>query len=444
VPVRRAAQTALTLLVLLLSAGAASAACDTCVTAGAGRATLAVPAGTPLGGYGSFGRRLLFPDVLGRYPHAFWLKPSTGQRDPLAARALVLEGDGARVTWLTLDVVAVDQTLVRAIAGRLGPDAGTLIVSASHTHSGPGGYVASTVAGFLTMDRFDAVVHEAIVAAAVAAVRLAESARAPARVGVATVDGPPIIASRLGQPLDRELIVLSLRRPEGAPVAAVWNFGIHGTMLGGRNLELSGDVIGVASQEVERTLGVPALFVPGALGDVSPARHGLASLPAAGAELAAAVLEGWKAAAPLARTTLAVRTTTVPLTAPYVSLRNCLGDWVPRRLGMRLGDMFPQQAVVTAVSLGDAAWVVVPGELQTALGRRLKGSGRALFDAVFVAGVSNDYLGYFVTAADYDRPAYVTCASVYGPDAGDRVTERAIDLLYELRGRLRPAGKPGR
>ena len=356
----------------------------------------------------------------------------------------MLEGDGARVTWLTLDVVAVDQTLVRAIAGRLGPDAGTLIVSASHTHSGPGGYVASTVAGFLTMDRFDAVVHEAIVAAAVAAVRLAESARAPARVGVATVDGPPIIASRLGQPLDRELIVLSLRRPEGAPVAAVWNFGIHGTMLGGRNLELSGDVIGVASQEVERTLGVPALFVPGALGDVSPARHGLASLPAAGAELAAAVLEGWKAAAPLARTTLAVRTTTVPLTAPYVSLRNCLGDWVPRRLGMRLGDMFPQQAVVTAVSLGDAAWVVVPGELQTALGRRLKGSGRALFDAVFVAGVSNDYLGYFVTAADYDRPAYVTCASVYGPDAGDRVTERAIDLLYELRGRLRPAGKPGR
>jgi len=132
------------------------------------------------------------------------------------------------------------------------------------------------------------------------------------------------------------------------------------------------------------------------------------------------------------------------MTAPYVSLRNCLGDWVPRRLGMRLGDMFPQQAVVTAVSLGDAAWVVVPGELQTALGRRLKGSGRALFDAVFVAGVSNDYLGYFVTAADYDRPAYVTCASVYGPDAGDRVTERAIDLLYELRGRLRPAGKPGR
>ena len=438
---RRAAQVALTLLVLLLAAGVASAACDACVTSGAGRAILAVPAGTPLGGYGSFARRLLLPDILGRHPHAFWLKPSIGQRDPLAARALILERDGARVTWITLDVVAVDQALTRAIAARLGPGAGTLIVSASHTHSGPGGYVASTVAGFLTMDRFDAVVHEAIVTAATAAVRTAESARAPARVGVATVDGPAIVASRLNKPLDHELVVLALRRPEGAPVAAVWNFGIHGTMLGASNLELSADVIGAASQQVEKALGVPALFVAGALGDVSPARHGPASLAGAGADLAAAVLDGWRAATPRARTTLAVREITVALPGPHVSLRNCLGSWMPRAFSMSLGDMFPREARLTAVALGDVAWVVVPGELQTALGRRVKVAGRELFGEAFVAGVSNDYLGYFVTTADYERPTYVTCASVYGPEAGERLTERAVDLLYELGGRPRPAGR---
>lgn len=435
----RAVAAALALLVSLGGLGAAHAACDDCVTAGAGQAPLAVPAGTSLGGFGSFARRLLVPDVLGRYPHAFWLKPSVGQRDVLAARALVLERDGRRLTWLTLDVVAVDRATTGAIAARLGAGIGTLLVSASHTHSGPGGYVDSAVAGMLTMDRFDPVVREAIVAAAAAAVRSAELTRAPAQVAFARIDGPRIIASRLGQPLDHELGVLAVRRPSGIPVAAVWNFGIHGTMLGGRNLELSGDVVGVASQLVEKQLGAPALFVAGALGDVSPAQHGASALATVAATLAGAVLEGWRTAVPLARTTLTTRTMALALPAPRLSLRNCMGGWVPRAMTVRLGSMFPRETTLTAVALGDLAWVAIPGELQTALGRRLKTQGREIFGDVFIAGVSNEYLGYFVTPTDSERPAYITCASVYAADTGAALAERAIDLLYELRGRPRPA-----
>jgi neutral ceramidase len=439
VSVTRALAAAFALLVVLGGVGAAHAACDDCVTAGAGQAPLDIPAGTSLGGFGSFARRLLVPDVLGRHPHAFWLKPSVGRRDVVAARALVLERDGGRLTWLTLDLVAVDRATMRAIAGRLGTGAGTLLVSASHTHSGPGGYVDSALAGMLAMDRFDPVVREAIVASAAAAVRGAELTRAPAQVAFARLDGPRIIASRLGKPLDHELGVLAVRRPAGAPVAAVWNFGIHGTMLGAKNLELSGDVVGVASQLVEKQLGAPALFVAGALGDVSPAQHGASALKTVAATLAGAVLEGWRMAAPLARTTLTTRTTTLGLPAPRLSLRNCLGRSVPRALTVRLGSMFPRETTLTAVALGDLAWVAVPGELQTALGRQLKTQGREIFRDVFIAGVSNDYLGYFVTKTDYDRPAYITCASVYTADTGQEVTERAIDLLYELRGRPRPA-----
>ena len=439
----RLGRAALLAAAVWLSAGAASAAaCDACVNAGAGRATLAVPPATSLAGYGGLQRRLLFPDVFDRYPHAFWLKPSVGQRDPLTARALILERDGTRVTWLTLDVVAVDRSLTRAIASRLGADAGTLIVSATHTHSGPAGYIDSAIGGFLTLDRLDAVVREAVVAAAVAAVRTAASARVEARVGFATVDGPAVVASRLGKPLDHDLSVLSVRRPDGAPVAVLWHFAIHGTMLGASNRELSADVMGAASHAVEKELRVPALFVNGALGDVSPARHGAASLPGVAGELAAAVLEGWRGTVPIARPALSTRMMSAAMPAPRLSLRNCLGRWVPRALRLPLGDMFPREAILTAVALGDVAWITVPGELQTALGRRVKAAGRELFGQAFVAGLSNDYLGYFVTEADYDQPVYITCASVYEPDTGDRLTERAIDLLYELRGRSRaPAGR---
>lgn len=435
----RAAAAVLALGLLLGGVGAAHAACPDCVTAGAGRAPLDVPAGTSLGGFGSVTRRLPLPDVLGRYPHAFWLKPSTGRRDTLAARALVLERDGQRLTWLTLDLVGVDRATTAAVAARLGPGVGTLLVSASHTHSGPGGYVDSTLAGMLMMDRFDPVVREAIVTAAATAVRAAESARAPAQIAFARLDGPPIIRSRLGKPLDHELAVLAVRRPAGDAVAVVWNFGIHGTMLGPRNLELSGDVVGVASQLVEKRLGAPALFVAGALGDVSPARHGAAAVDDVATTLTGAVLDGWRRAAPLAHTALAIRTAPLALPTPRLSLRNCLGRWVPRAVTLPLRSMFPMQTTLTAVALGDVAWIVVPGELQTELGAHVKAQGRQVFGDVFIAGVSDEYLGYFVTPSDYERPTYITCASVYGADTGQALAARAVDLLYELRGRARPA-----
>ena len=129
-------------VVLVVACGGSRAAaaerCADCVTAGAASSTLTVPPGTPLAGYGSPKRRLMFPDVLGQHPHAFWFAPSAGTQDPLAVRALVLEAGATRVAWVTLDLIAVDRAFTRALQERLAADGvptATLIVSASHTHS---------------------------------------------------------------------------------------------------------------------------------------------------------------------------------------------------------------------------------------------------------------------------------------------------------------------
>src|SRR5207245_4104329 len=110
-----------------------------------------------------------------------------------------------------------------------------------------------------------------------------------------------------------------------------------------------------------------------------------------------------------------------------------LGGWAPRAITLPLDGAFPTETTLTAAALGDTAWVALPGEPATALGLRIKAEGRRLFRHAFVAGVSNDYLGYFVTAADYARPGYVTCSSVYGAETGDRLAERAVALLRALR-----------
>ena len=411
------------------------AACLDCLRAGAARVALAIPAGTPLAGYGDRVRRLLVPDVLGRYPHAFWFRPNEGSLGPLAARALVLEGGGHRLTWIAVDLIAVDRAFTARVARALreaGLPHGELIVSASHTHSGPGAFMESGVFSVVSVDRRDHEVTEALVGSLVEATRRAEATKVPARIASASVTAPSLTTGRLGRAVDRESVVLKIVSDAGAPVASVWNYAIHGTMLPAFNLRFSGDVMGIANRELEATTGVPALFVNGAVGDVSPSRHGEIELEGAGRELAAAVKSGWDTAARPTSGPLILTTARVALPSPFLSVRNCTRSWVPTWLIVPLRGAVSMQAELVAGRIGHVAWVTIPGELQSRLGGTIKRAGGPALSRVLVAGLSNEYLGYFLTAADYEQVQYVTCASLYGPEAGDRLARAAERLIREL------------
>src|SRR5207247_406231 len=85
------------------------------------------------------------------------------------------------------------------------------------------------------------------------------------------------------------------------------------------------------------------------------------------------------------------------------------GTIAPPWRAVPLGRAFPTAAVLTAGSIGPAAWVTIPGELASALGRRIKDVGRdervrspaRPASPPFVAGLSNDYLGYFLEPDAY-------------------------------------------
>jgi hypothetical protein len=432
--VSRRLRLGLALLVALAAGPAAAQPCPDCLRAGAARVPLQVPAGTPLAGYGALARRLSLPDVLGRHAHAFWFRPASGARDPLAARALVLEADGVRLAWVAIDLVAVDGAFTADVERRLAA-AGiwpvTLLISASHTHSGPGAFVDGEIMGCLALDRLDADVRDALLDASVTAVRRADAASRPARLARAVVTAPPVVRSRLGQPIDPQLAVLKVTAPDGTPLALLWNFAIHGTMLGPRNLRLSGDVTGEASHRLEQALGVPVLFVNGAVADVSPARHGERATADVGAELAAAARTAWAAATAMPPR-LAVATRSIALPGPRLSVRNCARGWAPGWLSVPLGSLFPRRATLTALVVGDVGWVTVPGELQTRLGLEIKRAPGVRLSQALVAGLTNDYLGYFLAPADHARPSYVSCASVYGPGAGACLAAAGADLLATL------------
>ena len=421
----------------VLSLHAAAALPAAGLTAGASSLEIRLPAGAPLAGYGGFPRRAWIPDILRRFPNAFWFNASSGVHDPLRVRALAFESGGLRVLWVSVDLVAVDPKMVAELRSRLADPGGalpTLIVSASHTHSGPGAYAESAFWGFLAADRESPAVRKAVVDAIERAAREAERHRAPVRLswGKTTVTG--VAMSRLAQPLDPELGLLKVMGGDGRPVALVWNYAVHGTALGRVNSLLSGDLMGEASARLERETGAPVLFVNGAAGDVSPKERGWPGVESAGTALASAALIAWRALPPGRDLTLNVVQSQVALPGPALSVRNCAGRWVPGAARIGLAWALPSTATLTAVRIGGTAWVTVPGELQTRLGLDIKTAGRRGFDEAFVAGYSNDYLGYFVTRRDYGRPSYVACGSFYGESGGEIVRDAAVELLGRLAG----------
>jgi hypothetical protein len=423
------------LLVAALVLPAAPASGQDGLRAGAASVTLPVPAGTPLAGYGALARRLLPPDLLDRHPHAFWFRPHQGRLDDPRARALVLETSRARLVWLAADVVAVDRDFTGRVARALadaGLAPGRLLLSASHTHSGPGAFLDAGVFGVLAVDRVDADVRAAIVGALVEAVRRAEHDKRPARLGSSLAAGPALTIGRLQEPVDQSLAVLKITTEDGRPLAVVWNYAIHGTMLSARNLRLSGDVMGLAARQIEHDLGVPALFVNGAVGDVSPARHGAAEAEDAARTLAGAVVTAWRQIRTESRARLVARAARVELGAPRLSLRGCLGRWVPGALALPLDGLLPADAELVAAATGEAAWITIPGELQSALGQAIRRGSSPPWPRVFIAGLTNDYLGYFLAPEAAAGTSYVACANLFGAEAGRRLVSGAVALLRAL------------
>ncbi|HEY7039015.1 MAG TPA: neutral/alkaline non-lysosomal ceramidase N-terminal domain-containing protein [Methylomirabilota bacterium] len=416
--------------------------------AGAMSVTVDLPDDTPLAGYGGFPRRAWLPDVVGRHPDTFWFRPSTGVHDPIKVRALVLEAGEARVLWIAADLVGMDASLVSELRARLeqlGLRYAAVVAAASHTHSGPGAFARSDLFGFVAVDRESPRVRGRVFSAMEEATRQAERRKRPATVGTGRSEVPGLTDSRVHGPLDPELGVLKVMGVDNRPVAVVWNYAIHGTALGRENFKLSGDVMGDAAARIEEQLGVPALFVNGAEGDVSPRQRGWDGVAAIGKALSAGVLAAWPRIAPDADQRLTAAVETAALPAPGLELRNCLGAWIPRgtRLGLRAA--LPASADVVAVGVGRSAWVAIPGELDTELGQEIKTAGRGRFAHTFVAGLANGYLGYFVTPEHFRTPSYISCASLYGERGGEILRGAAVTALHELaERRVARLVKPGR
>jgi hypothetical protein len=220
------------------------------------------------------------PQFLFGYPHV--RRYSTGVHDPLLSSALFLSDVDRRVLLSANDVIFIgretSERVRRRIEEQTGVPAANIMVTATHTHSGP--ITADMVSNELdeAVPKTDPPYVEHMENGIVdAAVRACLAAR-PAKVGLAFADGSGVGTHRheVGGPSDPQVPVLAVQdTADGAFLAVLLVCSMHPTVLHEDSTLISGDFPAMARRWLQQHVvgaSCPVLHHTGPCGNQSP-RH---------------------------------------------------------------------------------------------------------------------------------------------------------------------------
>ncbi|MCA9610972.1 MAG: neutral/alkaline non-lysosomal ceramidase N-terminal domain-containing protein, partial [Myxococcales bacterium] len=214
--------------------------------------------------------------------------PAVGIETIPTISAVALRAGGETVVLLKMDLATSYQGFVHDVEASLGPEySGKVIVATSHSHSSFGNYSGHSglTVGF---GRFRSTVYDAIVRDLTAAARDAIADLRPARIGIfhdpdfdledrVNRDRRGVNDVLAGGPQDdSHLFVIRVDAMDGAPMAILPVFGMHGTVQGGDNAIVTTDSIGGVERVLREQFDsrVVVAHLQGAGGDVSPAGTG--------------------------------------------------------------------------------------------------------------------------------------------------------------------------
>src|SRR5690606_13667459 len=84
------------------------------------------------------------------------------------------------------------------------------------------------------------------------------------------IDGRTSLGMNPDGPVDRRIGLLRIEKEDKTPIALIANYAMHGTVMSGANLHISGDGPGIVAEYVEEQIGAPMLYINGAAGNIAP------------------------------------------------------------------------------------------------------------------------------------------------------------------------------
>jgi len=372
---------------------------------------------------------------------------SEGIHDPLSARVIIFENNGKRLVLVSTDLLGFyNQTaepLRKAVLDEFKLKPSELFLSAVHAHAGPS----------LTIDKKKGHPNnleytESLKARLIEVIRRAFKNIGEVRTGIG-VGHSPVGANRrelkisadgessiqLGRnpygPTDKEVLVMKVAKPDGIVIAALFDYATHATCLGGRNLNISGDVIGLAEQFVEKILGKGAIApaFAGASGNIDP---WFRVLPSFNTE------PGWIPEPVLLATMLGEEVVHVFRDIEKVSAGGEINtSFTTLELpGKPRGEVSAKEDSprtplnITVAKIGDIAFVGIGCEVLTEIGIAIKAA--APYKHTFVITHCNGAAGYLAPEHLYLEGGYEIRSSPFGPRAATLVVKEAVRMLHNL------------
>jgi neutral ceramidase len=223
--------------------------------AGWGSQSIAPPIGMPLAGYGA------------RKGGA-----SIGIRDDVFVKALAV-GDGVDTAIIVgSDLLIVPENVADLVRFQIS-EATTLtgneiLFSASHNHSGPGGFAPGVVSGLFNGPYHPEMV-DLLVTAFVGAIVEAVETMEPASVMGGGVDVPELIKNRErpDAPVDSELSYLRVEKASGDQCIVV-SYSAHPTIIRSDSFEITGEYPGFLMRRLSELTGAEVIYLGGAVGSM--------------------------------------------------------------------------------------------------------------------------------------------------------------------------------
>jgi hypothetical protein len=217
---------------------------------------------------------------LAGYPHA--RRDSTGVHDPLLSCALYLRREDQQALIIANDVIYVSKASVircrERIARATSVPGANILISATHTHSGPKTLDPIATSGDEAVPRTDEAYVRFLEDRIVEIAGRAVAHMRPAEAGLATADATGVGTNRrdVNGARDLEVPVLVVRDAElHQPLAAMLVCSMHPTVLHEDSTLISGDFPSMARQQLQRDLlGTDCVILhhTGPAGNQSP-RH---------------------------------------------------------------------------------------------------------------------------------------------------------------------------
>lgn len=224
--------------------------------------------------------------------------PSVGVIHDIWTKALAIEdARGQRVVIVTTDLVGLPSEVSDEVAARVkqkcGLDRRQLLLSASHTHSGPAVWPNLSVLFELGETEKKQLIEyrDRLIDAMVEVVENALKDLSPATLAVGhgsvgfainrrqSKNGAMQFGTNSTGPIDHDVPVLRIAAPDGKVRAVLFGYACHNTSLVADCREINGDYAGFAQIEVEKTLpGATAMFMILCGGDQNPNPRGTREL----------------------------------------------------------------------------------------------------------------------------------------------------------------------